>query len=300
MRAAVDAGRADPLVRSAVLSALRDSPEKDPRSELAALLDYVREHMRYTRDPVDVEYVQTPRHLLETIRREGVASGDCDDSSILYASLAEAAGYPTRFLAVGPEGDTFSHVLVEVDTDNGWVPVDPSQRVAGVGYRPRVGVGREARTMGLGQDVYVGVAEQSGYAAGPATVSAEGITTVDLGGGIQGMFQPTSEVQPAPAPAPTDGGASDFWGSILSSVSKVATAALPLAERYGALRPVVGYDAQGRPIYAGATLPVSGAQGAAYTWLTQPTLGGLTGGQLLLLGGAVVLLLVVMPGGRRR
>jgi len=264
LRSLVDSSRALPVVRAAALEALQDAASSDESDQLSALLDWVRDRVRFVQDPADVEYVQSPVYLLETIRREGVAYGDCDCSAGLFAALAESVGYPTRFVLQGGEpGEPFSHILVETETRGGWVAVDASQQHSGLGWKPRSGVSREraevrpmlTRGHGLGQAVDEGT---------------------DLWGGF-----------------------SDFLGSLTEAAGQVAKTTLPLLERYGVTKPVVGYTAQGAPIYAGAVLPAGGATGAAYTALTQPTsIGGLTGTQLLMIGGGALVLLLVLKKGK--
>lgn len=250
MRAMVEAAKADPHVRNAVLAALQGAPERSGRAELGALLSWVRDRMRFLRDPVDVEFLQSPSVLLESIRRTGEAWGDCDDLATLYATLAEAAGYPTRFVVQGPEAGDFTHVLVEVDAEGRWLAVDPSQRREGIGWRPRAGIGREAKEMrGLGQ--------------------------IDL--------EPTAE-----------GG--DFWSGLtdfFEVLGGTAKQALPILERYGVAKPIVGYTPTGAPIYPSATLPVGGAPGLAYQTLTQAGPLGLSTGTWLLIGAGAIVLLVL-------
>lgn len=265
LRSLVESSRALPIVRAAALEALQDAASSDEPDQLSALLDWVRDRVRFVQDPADVEYVQSPVYLLETIRKEGVAYGDCDCSAGLFAALAESVGYPTRFVLQGGEpGEPFSHILVETETRGGWVAVDASQQHSGLGWKPRAGVSRER---------------------------AEVRPMLKMGHGL-GQAEDTGE---------TDmwGGFSDFFGSLAEAAGAVAKTTLPLLERYGVTKPVVGYTAQGAPIYAGAVLPAGGVTGAAYTALTQPTsIGGLTGTQLLMIGGGALVLLLVFRKGK--
>jgi len=108
-----------PLIRETALKVLSRVPEKKWRLEVAALLHFVQEHIRYVRDVVGVETLQTP---VQTLR---LAQGDCDDQSILLASLLMAAGHPARFVALGQEPNTFSHVLVQSKIGGEWVWCEP-------------------------------------------------------------------------------------------------------------------------------------------------------------------------------
>lgn len=79
-----------------------------------ALQKFVQNCIAYIRDPVDVELVQTPEVTLR------LAAGDCDDQSTLLAAMLTATGHPSRFVAVGMNGQPFSHVLVETKIGEKW------------------------------------------------------------------------------------------------------------------------------------------------------------------------------------
>ncbi len=283
MRALVDTGAQLPETRLAVAAALTSALPRNPQSELSALLEWVQEHWHYVRDPTSVELVQTPALMLREIRLRGEVQGDCDDAAVLFAALAESAGYPTRFVVQGPAGDLFRHVVIEVQAGGRWLAVDPSQGVHGLGWTPPAE--REAREMryrrnGLGQDP---TAEPLSYWPTEyyAPLSPSGNVVTEI-----------SSVSPAlataVAPAATGGG---FLTDLASAFKSVVTTVLPVAERYGVVKPIVGYDATGQPIYASSTIPVGGTQGALFTGLTQVAFLGLTWGQVLLLGGGGLLLL---------
>lgn len=94
-------------------------PPRKYMRELVALHAFVRDKIRYVRDPVGVEMVQTPERTLE------VGTGDCDDKSTLLAALLESTGHPARFTVVAFNGNPFSHVLVESKVgSNRWIPAE--------------------------------------------------------------------------------------------------------------------------------------------------------------------------------
>lgn len=86
--------------------------------EIRALHAFVRDHIRYMRDPVDRELVQDPATTLD------LATGDCDDKSTLLGALLTASGHPSKFLAVGMNGGPLSHVLVETKYNTTWIPLE--------------------------------------------------------------------------------------------------------------------------------------------------------------------------------
>jgi hypothetical protein len=91
---------------------------KQYAQEVRALQSFVQNCIRYVRDPVDVELVQTPEVTLK------LSTGDCDDQSTLLAALLDSTGHEARFVAVGIDGGPFSHVLVETKIGEKWVPAE--------------------------------------------------------------------------------------------------------------------------------------------------------------------------------
>jgi len=86
--------------------------------EIQALQRFVQNNIVYTRDPVNLELVQSPEVTLK-LRR-----GDCDDQATLLGAMLEAAGHPAKFVAVGVNGGPFSHVLVETKAGAGWLAAE--------------------------------------------------------------------------------------------------------------------------------------------------------------------------------
>jgi len=90
----------------------------------------VRDNVRYVRDVRGVETVHTPVKILEQ------GQGDCDDKSLILATLLETIGHPTRFVAVGPAPGIYSHVFVETKLGNKWIPLETTENVK-PGWRPK-------------------------------------------------------------------------------------------------------------------------------------------------------------------
>lgn len=91
-------------------------------SEAKALHEFVRDKIRYVKDPVGIELVQTPEATLD------IGQGDCDDKSTLLAALLEAIGHPARFTVLGFNGAPFSHVMTEARLYSRnslrWIPLE--------------------------------------------------------------------------------------------------------------------------------------------------------------------------------
>ncbi len=95
-------------------------PAKDYLGEVVAVHRWVQECIRYTRDPVGQETIQTPTHTAFIQR-----AGDCDDFATLEAALLGALGHPSRFVTIGQTARAFSHVYLEAQVHGRWVPLDP-------------------------------------------------------------------------------------------------------------------------------------------------------------------------------
>lgn len=109
----------DQIIRTKVRDLLGSLPPRQWFPEIRALHAFVRDQIRYLRDPVDLELVQTPEKTLE------FAQGDCDDKAALLAALLTAAGHPARFVAIGFGNAGFSHVLVETQiSGDRWIPLE--------------------------------------------------------------------------------------------------------------------------------------------------------------------------------
>jgi transglutaminase-like putative cysteine protease len=97
--------KVDPGIRQTAARAVARAPEKDDLGEAAALQNWVRANIRYTGDVLDVETLQTPDYTLQE------RYGDCDDQALLLATLLLAIGIPAAYMAVGVDGEPFSHVM---------------------------------------------------------------------------------------------------------------------------------------------------------------------------------------------
>jgi transglutaminase-like putative cysteine protease len=110
-------------IRELALDIVQGIPgHKNFAGEAAALTYWVRDHIRYVRDVNDVETVQTPLKTLD------FGQGDCDDQATLLATLLQAVGFRTRFMAIktaalGP----YIHVLTQAHVNRDWVPLETTE-----------------------------------------------------------------------------------------------------------------------------------------------------------------------------
>lgn len=118
MRALVRQFRTNEEIHALARRLTMKLPQKDWSGEVRALHAYVRDGIRYLKDTNEVERVQTPLVTVD------IGTGDCDDKSVLLATLLEAIGHPARFVAVGFEPGHFSHVYVETKIGPKWIPLE--------------------------------------------------------------------------------------------------------------------------------------------------------------------------------
>jgi len=88
-----------------------------------AIFYFVQKNFNYVNDPLAFEYYKTPQESFLS------QNGDCDDASILLASLLQSIGFQTRFVQVP------RHIFVQVKipeavssykTDENWINLDPT------------------------------------------------------------------------------------------------------------------------------------------------------------------------------
>ncbi len=108
----------------------RVNGHKNFSGEVRAVSDYVKNNIRYRKDVNGIETISTPIKTLE------YRAGDCDDQAVLVATLLEAIGHPTRFVAIkmkhlGP----FVHVYTETKIGPKWYSIETTESWP-VGFQP--------------------------------------------------------------------------------------------------------------------------------------------------------------------
>lgn len=122
----------DPQLRDIAVQITKGIPA-DPRTGLPnrrnfdaiaqAVYTWMKANIAYVRDPHNIEWLQSPDKTLK------LGYGDCDDQSILAASLLSSLGVPTRFKVVksNPNNpDSFSHIYVQYLAGGSWKGFDPT------------------------------------------------------------------------------------------------------------------------------------------------------------------------------
>ncbi len=96
----------------------------DYNSEALAICDWVFKHIRYQKDPIGAEFVRSPSETLKA------GCGDCDDMSVLIASLLMSIGHQCSFCIAAFTADQVpSHVFAVENTQFGGLALDPVANV---------------------------------------------------------------------------------------------------------------------------------------------------------------------------
>jgi hypothetical protein len=160
MRQLVDEALRDPAIIRLATDIVRGAPAFDDHAEANALYEWVRQNIRFTKDPVNKEKLYPPSELLK------IRAGDCDDISMLLGTLLMAVGYPARVMTVAASPDSpdqFSHVYVEGEVpagSNQWIPMDPARFDSEFGVAPHTYY--RARWWSLADDSYGDVGSSGG------------------------------------------------------------------------------------------------------------------------------------------
>jgi hypothetical protein len=115
-------GMRDPAVVRAARAITKGCDARDDRCELEAIYDAVKngtdtvpgmeDGFRYVADPQTTDYFIGASRILEECK-QGACAGDCDESTVLVASLAGAVGFKVGARAWGPKPNVneFVHVM---------------------------------------------------------------------------------------------------------------------------------------------------------------------------------------------
>lgn len=112
----------DPAIRELSERIVKNLWPHDYLSEYVAILVWIRQNIRYTRDPITIEQVKTPRAVIET------GTADCDEMGTLAAAMVGTIGGKSRFVAASfSVGRPLSHVWAEAweDGSKAWIILDP-------------------------------------------------------------------------------------------------------------------------------------------------------------------------------
>lgn len=116
-------GSHDLSIRSLALQLTNNLDQKAFADEADVCLRYCRDNIRYVGDIYNVETLQYPQTTVH------LGAGDCDDKSILLASLLSAIGHRVRFVAIAFISDFYSHVWVQDNILGKWLDLEPTEPI---------------------------------------------------------------------------------------------------------------------------------------------------------------------------
>lgn len=127
----------DPEIRKLATKIVRNVKPKDYEGEVKAIYWWVKNNIRYTKDPYGREGLQTPRFTLKT------RAGDCDDMATLICALAGALGHRCKLRAVStypPNNNViiWNHIyaMVQPAKSQKWIAMDTTVEWAYPGWEP--------------------------------------------------------------------------------------------------------------------------------------------------------------------
>ena len=110
-----NARKKHPAIRALALKIIKDIPSNNSLDEAKAIGSWVRDNIKYVKDPVDVEVITDPLAILS------IAAEDCDGISLLIATLLLAIGHQPKFRAVRYQSNSgpYNHIYVVDYAANG-------------------------------------------------------------------------------------------------------------------------------------------------------------------------------------
>lgn len=129
-------GEQSALVRQFTEAAVRDVFPKDYLGEIIAVRNILIQPspvrgpstmFRYLNDPRHVEWIKDPQRQVEEIRQFGNTVVDCDEQSIMAATMGMQLGREVEFVAMGFSPRQLTHVATRIKEPKSgqWIFVDP-------------------------------------------------------------------------------------------------------------------------------------------------------------------------------
>lgn len=134
LRTYVEEGTIDPNVRLVAEQAIQNAQDRGDRIE--AIFDFVHDTFPYIEDPIDEELFRHPKLFAREYLGGQILGGDCDDHSMLTASMLRSIGIDARIILIDTDGDgRVDHAFAEALCPNlGWVSMDTATKGMPLGW----------------------------------------------------------------------------------------------------------------------------------------------------------------------
>lgn len=119
----------NPMIRVLATRIVANVDSQDYLNELKTMFEWVRDNIRYVRDIESVETLQTPDVTLprSVSPRLGIGCGDCDDHTLLLATLLKAIGFRdiyARIVTFSPSEREWKHIYLMAKVKGKIYPLD--------------------------------------------------------------------------------------------------------------------------------------------------------------------------------
>lgn len=95
---------------------------RDYKCEITAIWNFAVLNVRYTGEAMDMDVYQDVRTILET------GAADCDDTTILFATLLKHLGYSVQARVISVDGRKWAHIYPRVKIPGGrWLALDMTE-----------------------------------------------------------------------------------------------------------------------------------------------------------------------------
>jgi len=111
---------------------------RDYLGEIKALTAWVRSKTRYTRDPYGAELIRHPRRQIYEFSKSGQILSDCEESSVLLASLLGSLGHDVRVVLIdsSPYSRDINHAIAQVKIEGRWLFLETTKQKE-IGWSPQ-------------------------------------------------------------------------------------------------------------------------------------------------------------------
>lgn len=133
----VKQGRSDPHIKAVATEVILQSGVRfgDDIGELRAVYEFVQGRVRYIRDPYGKDVYQSAEDTLEKYK-----TGDCEDLTILIASMVLSIGYPVAIKLASIGGEIWDHIYplagIPPEIPSKWVAMDATIVNGRLGLEP--------------------------------------------------------------------------------------------------------------------------------------------------------------------